>query len=313
MLTRFFCIVITKKELRVGGIILLLVILCSTTYQYFFPPPLGALPREPSKPVGASSGEQLYGRVIETALPWYYQPSARFNELRNEYEADLLVSAFRTTLPNPIYQEEDNVAVAAGYLAGTVVRPGEIFSLNVAIGPRTQGRGFGYGPMYINGEIGSTIGGGICKVATTMYNVVMLSDLQVIERHPHSMPVPYVPPGRDATIVWGAKDFRFKNNKETPVVIWSEVHNNTLFIALYGQYNPPIVEWYSEELGRNKTWTIERQNTSLPAGEVRVSEGYDGITVRTWVNVHYPNLPMERRDLGVDYYRPMPGLLEYGP
>ena len=247
-------------------------------------------------PAGTNGGDQLYGQILEVHLPWYDDPPVHLVELRQQYEAYLMVSAFRTTLPNPMYQEEDNVSVAAQYLAGTVILPGETFSLNRAIGPRTKARGFGYGPIYVNGHIDSAIGGGICKVATTMYNAVILADLQVIERHSHSMPVPYVPPGRDATIVWGAKDLRFKNNKKEAIVIWSETQNNTLFIALYGQYDPPLVEWHSEELSCNQTWTIKRRNSHPATGEVRLIEGCDGISVRTWVEIHYPDQPTQRRD-----------------
>ena len=106
-----------------------------------------------------------------------------------------------------------------------------------------------------------------------MFNVAVQADLQIVERHPHSMLVPYVPPGRDATILWAHKDLRFRNNKDTPIVIWSGVYGQTLFIALYGQYYPPLVEWHYEELGRNKTWVIKRQNPNLPTGEVRTMEG----------------------------------------
>ncbi len=264
-------------------------------------------------PSGASGKERLYGPVVEINLPWYHDPPSELQDIRDEHGASIFISAFRTTLPDPIYQEEDNVAVAAGYLSGNVVHPGQVFSLNKAIGQRTKARGFGPGPVYVNGNIGTTIGGGICKVATTMFNVAVQADLQIVERHPHSMLVPYVPPGRDATILWAHKDLRFRNNKDTPIVIWSGVYGQTLFIALYGQYYPPLVEWHYEELGRNKTWVIKRQNPNLPTGEVRTMEGYDGVSGRTWIQIYYPDQTMQKRDFGVDYYRPMPGLIEYGP
>lgn len=306
MVTRFFNIVINKKRVLAVGVTLLFF---ASLFSFCF----GSLSIKITEPTSANSGDELYGLVHESNLPWYYQPPTRFTELCDEHKAHCLVSAFRITLPHPMSEEEkENVSVAAQYLAGAVVLPGETFSFNKVIGQRTEERGFKYGPTYINGSIGSTIGGGICKVATTMYNVAVLSDLPIVERHPHSMLVSYVPPGRDATIVWGAKDFCFKNNKETPVVIWSEVYEKTLFIALYGQYDPPLVEWHCEELERNETWTIDQQNPSLPTGEMLMIEGYDGVSVRTWVDVYYPNQPMERRDLGVDYYNPMPGLVGFG-
>ncbi|NMA61377.1 MAG: VanW family protein [Firmicutes bacterium] len=263
--------------------------------------------------VGKASEEQLYGLVAEGDLPWFTSPSVDLNDLRTRYGANRLINAFRTTLPDPILQEEYNVATAAAYLAGTIVQPREVFSLNRAIGPRTKNRGFGPGPLYVNGTIGSTIGGGICKVATTMYNVAIHSDLPVIERHPHSMLVPYVPPGRDATVLWGSKDLQFINNRDHPLVIWAEMWDHTLYIAIYGQYDPPLVEWYSEEVSRIPTWTIRRKNSTLEPGETRLIEGAEGVSVKTWINIDCPSLPLVEKYLGMDSYRPLPNYLEYGP
>lgn len=263
--------------------------------------------------VGLSVGHRLYGLVAEQDLPWFAHPPVDLDDLRTRFGADRLINAFRTTLPDPILQEEHNVAIAASYLAGTTVQPQEVFSLNHAIGPRTKARGFGPGPLYVNGTIDSTIGGGICKVATTIYNLAIHSDLPVIERHPHSMLVPYVPPGRDATVLWGSKDLQFINNREHPLVIWAEVRDYTLYIAIYGQYDPPLIEWYSEEISRIPTWTIRRTNTNLKPGETRLVEGAEGIWVKTWINIDYPSLPLVQKYLGMDAYRPLPNYLEYGP
>ena len=264
-------------------------------------------------PVGAGLGNKLYGPVAEEDLPWYAAPPLDLTDARLRYSAYLFINAFRTTLPDPILQEEHNVTTAAEYLSGTVIEPGAIFSLNQAIGPRTKNRGFGPGPLYANGQIGTTTGGGICKVATTMYNLGVHSDLHLVERHPHSMPVPYVPPGRDATILWGLKDVRFLNNKGHPLVLWAAVQDTTLYIALYGQYDPPLVEWQREEMNRVPTWTIKRRNRNLAPGEMRSLEGAPGLTVRTWVEVEYPGGIKAKRELGVDYYRPLPNYIEYGP
>ena len=262
--------------------------------------------------VGLGEGNPLYSLVAEQDLPWFAKPPVDLNDLRTRFGADRLINAFRTTLPSPILQEENNVTTAASYLAGSVIQPREVFSLNSAIGPRTIDRGFGLGPLYINGTIDSTIGGGICKVATTMYNVAIHSDLPVIERYSHSMLVPYVPPGRDATVLWGSKDLQFINNRDHPLVIWAETYNSTLYIAIYGQYDPPLVEWHSEEVHRMPTWTIRRKNPALAPGEARLIQGAEGLSVKTWINIEYPNLPVMQKYLGMDSYRPLPNYLEYG-
>lgn len=263
----------------------------------------------PTKP----SAQQLYAYVTEENLPWLCEQPARLIQLQDEFSADKLVTAFRTILPDPLYAEEDNIAVAATYLAGTALLPGETASLNAIIGPYTTERGYKEGPTYMGSHIVGTVAGGVCKVASTLYNVIIASDLQVIERHPHSMMVPYVPPGRDATVAWGSKDFRFRNNRDTPVAFWATSSEGVLYIAMYGQFIPPQVEWHHQELARRPTWTIRRKNPALPKGATRLTEGYDAVTVRTWITVKYPNQRSERRDLGIEHYRAMPHILEFGP
>lgn len=265
-------------------------------------------------PVTADATPPLYGTVAETALPWVGDPPANLRRLQADIGADRLVAAFRTTLPNPIWDEADNVAQGAAYLAGTVVRPGQSVSLFAIIGPFTKERGYGDGPSYAAGRVVPSLGGGVCKIATALYNALVYSDLHILERKPHSMLVPYVPPGRDAAIATGAKDVRFRNDKDTPVLLWAEMKDTTLYIAVYGQYDPPTVEWHHEELSRQAAAPERRPNPDLPSGvEQLVFPGYDGVTVRTWLTIHRPGEPPERRDLGVDTYRPLPGVIEYGP
>lgn len=278
---------------------------------YFAPPKDTAVS---SVRVGSSLNNEglLYGLIAEDELPWSTNSPPDLNDLRTRYAADLFITAFRTTLPQPILEEQHNVEIAASYIAGKVIAPDEVFSLNRAIGSRTKKRGFGFGPVYQNGTIGSTLGGGICKVASTLYNVAVHSDLPIVERHNHSMLVPYVPPGRDATILWGLKDLRFLNDKGHPLILWAALEDDSLYIALYGQYDPPLVEWIVEELGKTPTWTVRRRNPKLPPGATQTFTGAEGKTVRTWITVEYPHLPPRRKNLGVDYYRPLPTYIEYG-
>lgn len=275
--------------------------------------PAVPLPEEPQCGLPGSLQEGLYGRVPDGSLPWSNEPPARLRELQQDHGAHTLVAAFRTTLPNPFFDEQENVALAARHLAGTVVGAGKTMSLNRVIGPYTQQRGYGTGPMYSGGRVVPSTGGGVCKVASTLYNAAVDAGLTIVERHPHSMPVPYVPPGRDAAVVWGYKDLRIANPYDTPVVIWAEVQGNTLYVAVYGSHVPPKVEWYHEELAREPTWTIRRPTPDLAPGDERVVfEGSDGVTVRTWLVVTGSDGLPVRKDLGVDRYRPMPRLEEYG-
>jgi len=234
-------------------------------------------------------------------------------ELRQHIGASRLVAAFHTQLPHPLWEEQHNVALGAHYLTGRIVEPGETFSLLRVIGPFTRERGYREGPTYVGAKVIPTVGGGVCKIATTLYNAVIYADLTVVERHPHSMPVPYVPPGRDAAIATGHKDFRFRNDTDAPLLLWAGMRGTALYIAFYGRHVAPRVEWGHEELGRQKTWTVRQASGTLPKGAERVvMEGHDGVTVRSWVTVTYPGQPPLRRELGVDTYRPLPRVVEYG-
>lgn len=255
-----------------------------------------------------------YAPVTAEEVPWAADPPARLLELQETHQAAKFIAGFRTTLPQPLFDEAHNIGLAAQKLAGHVVAPQQVFSVNDAVGPYTAARGFRMGPSYMGSRLVPTEGGGVCKISTALYNAVVLSGLEVVERHPHSMLVPYVPPGRDATVSWAAKDFRFRNNQDVPVVIWSQLDGLSLFVALYGQVDPPEVEWEHQVLSRQETWTIRQPNGRLPSGEEQVVlEGYPGMTVRTWLTIKYPDEDPVRRDLGIDTYLPMPRVIEYGP
>ncbi|MBE3577238.1 MAG: VanW family protein [Limnochordales bacterium] len=256
----------------------------------------------------------LYGQVTAAELPWSSTPPARLRLLQEEHGAARLVAAFRTTLPRPLYEELANVKRGAELLAGTVIQPGELFSINRALGPYTRARGYRDGPMYADGQLLRAEGGGVCKVATNLYNAAVLAGLEIVERHPHSMMVSYIAPGRDAAVTFGGKDLRIRNNQQAPVIIWSEVHGHTLYVAIYSNYQPPKITWEHQLISRSSPPLHRRAARDLPPGEERVVfPGYDSVTVRTWIVIHHTDRPAERRNLGVTYYRALPRVIEYGP
>lgn len=254
------------------------------------------------------------GPAYEDELPWARTPPPELVQLQQATGAVRLVGAFRVQFPAPLYEESENIAVAARYLAGTVLQPGRVLSVNAFLGPYTAERGYRAGPSYAGGRVVPSMGGGVCKVSTALYNAAVMAGVTVVERHPHSMPVPYAPPGRDAALAWGYKDLRLRVDADTPIVIWAAAHADSVYVALYGSYDPPRVEWHQEVLDRTPFPTVRRPNPELPPGEERVViQGIEGVTVRTAVTVAYPGRPAERRELGTDRYRPLPHVVEYGP
>ncbi len=127
---------------------------------------------------------------------------------------------------------------AIDLIDGTVVKPGEVFSINQAVGERTAERGFGMGHVFVDGKMEKQLGGGMCQVATTLFNAAMLADLKIVERHQHVRTVPYAPPGRDATVYWGQKDFKLANNTDAPLFISYRTTRTHAIVSLFGKATP---------------------------------------------------------------------------
>lgn len=144
------------------------------------------------------------------------------------------VSTFTTSF-NPFNTERTaNVKIAAQAINKSVILPGEEFSFNKVVGPRSKETGYKEALVIQNNLFIPGIGGGVCQVASTLYNNLLISNLKVVERRRHSLPVPYVSPGLDATVAYDLVDLRFRNNYEFPIIIRSHTTSNSLFIGLLG-------------------------------------------------------------------------------
>lgn len=244
-------------------------------------------------------------------LPW--EKDREFIKARLRNDTNVLLGAYRTVLKDPLPGEEYNVHLAANLLAGIVIKPDDIFSQNAAIGPYTEDKGFEKGPTYIGTTLTTTIGGGVCKIASTLYNVAVLSNLKITERHNHSMPVPYVPYGQDATVSYGSKDIRFLNNTGSDIMIWAQGIDNILYIAFYGSRPAPTVEWKHEVIEIRKAPVKYQLNPKLGSGSRKqLLEGMDGAVVKSWITVTSGD-NVNVRYMGISDYKPMPYLVEKGP
>lgn len=249
---------------------------------------------------------------IKGPLPW--DQDERFKALKSKYDTRYLMAAYRASLPDPILFERHNIDRAAHLVSGTIVQPGQVFSQNQTAGPYSTKRGFKPGPSYSGSRILPAVGGGVCKIASLLYNVSILSNVEIVERHPHSMTVPYVPPGQDATVTYGINDFKFRNTTKGPLMIWADSVGDTVYMAFYGQELPPKVTWQHQESNHSKAWSEVRYNNSIPPGTRKVAmEGHDGLTVHTWITIESSDGKKVRRDLGQSYYRSGPKIVEVNP
>jgi vancomycin resistance protein YoaR len=127
----------------------------------------------------------------------------------------------------------NNIRLATKAINNFVVFPGETFSFNKVVGKRTASKGYLRAPVIVRGEFSEDIGGGICQVSSTLFNAVDNAGLQIVQRFSHSRKVPYIPPGRDATVSWYGPDFVFKNKYNQPVLIQAKTIGHLLVIKVY--------------------------------------------------------------------------------
>lgn len=249
--------------------------------------------------------------VLVPELPW--EEDINFKEAKSVNDTPLLLAKFEVTLIDPLPGELYNAKLGVSQLAGTVLKPGEVFSQNNRLGPYTEAKGYQKGPTYFGGRVGETVGGGVCKIATLLYNVAILTNLQIIERHHHSMPVPYVPPGQDATVAYGVKDIKFKNNTNETLLIWAGSVEENFMIAIYGKTSPPKVNWEHRLLQETPFQKIYQQDASIPKGTEKIlMKGVKGSLVETKLTIEYSDGRIEERPMGRSWYNPMPEVILKG-
>ncbi len=127
-----------------------------------------------------------------------------------------------------------NVENATSFINGTILYPGETFSVHDTISPIALDNGYAMAGAYENGTVVESVGGGVCQVSSTLYNAVIRAELEVVERFPHSMTVHYVEPSQDAAIAGDYKDFKFKNNQDTPIYLEGYTVNKHVYFNVYG-------------------------------------------------------------------------------
>lgn len=149
-----------------------------------------------------------------------------------------------------------NLEIASKAISGTIVQPGQTFSFNNVVGPRTSSRGYKSAPVFSgSNSTENGIGGGICQVASTMFNCALNANVGIIERHQHSQRVSYVPLGRDAAIYGTVQDFRWKNTTKYPIRVIMTVKNGKITCSFYTcvKAKPAKVSLKVTQSGKNFT------------------------------------------------------------
>ena len=234
------------------------------------------------------------------------KPAITVKNLPQEAFPDLL-GTYHTSYATSIANRKTNISLASQSVNGFVLMPGEIFSYNGTVGQRTPARGYKEAGVYVNGRVETGYGGGICQVSSTLYNAVLLANLEIVARTNHMFQPGYVPSGQDATVSWGAPDFQFKNNREYPVRIAITADGSTITASIYGvkTENDYTVKVVSSVVGTIPFTTEYEDDSSLPAGATKVIQGgSNGCRTETYKILYRDGNEVSRVRVSSDTYRP---------
>lgn len=186
---------------------------------------------------------------------------------------------------------KNNVKLAGEKCSGVILLPGEEFSYNKVVGKRTKAAGFGEAGAYLNGETVQEVGGGVCQASSTIYNAIVLSNLEITERHNHTFISSYVPIGRDATVSWGGPDFKFKNNQKYPIKLIVSYSNSQLYAKVLGTNVDGIrVEFTSTRTATTGYNTKYETDPNLPEGTEQIkSKGSGGAKAVSYRKIYDKN------------------------
>jgi vancomycin resistance protein YoaR len=204
-----------------------------------------------------------------------------------------------------------NVENGCKLINGTLLYPGDEFSTYDTIKPFTEANGYYPAGSYLNGKVVESLGGGICQVSTTLYNAVLLSELDVTERNNHSMIVTYVKPSMDAAIAESSgKDFKFVNNYDDPIYIEGVTAGKEITFTIYGVDTRDAghkVTYISETLTTTQPDHEEiTASSSMAIGEIDVQSAHVGYTAQLWKVVTENGVEVSREVINKSTYKVSP-------
>lgn len=198
-----------------------------------------------------------------------------------------------------------NIKLAAEAVTGHIIPPDGIFSFNEVVGERTGDKGYKEAPIFYDSQIVPGMGGGICQLSSTIYNLALLSDLEIIERANHSLPVDYVPLGRDATVNYGSIDLKFKNNSQGFLLLHAEIDGDTLRVMFFGPNKfANNIELFSETVKTISPPVYTKKDVYLEKGTTRVKQGTPGYQVRLW-KIYNDGVEATKQLISADSYQPI--------
>lgn len=225
------------------------------------------------------------------------------------------ISSFTTAFKPSDINRTENIRIATGQTNGALILPGDVFSMNKALGPRVVSKGYKEAPVIINGTVEPGLAGGICQVTTTIYNAALLSNLEILERRQHGLTVSYVGVGRDATISGDYIDFKFRNTNKYPIYIYATIGKSTLTVSFYGVNEHPgqLVQITSEVTERIKPDIEYIYDSNIENGEkITEVKPITGIKSKTYKKVFQNGKLVSTELISSDFYKPVKGKIRVG-
>lgn len=229
-----------------------------------------------------------------------------------------VLGTFTTDFSSSGAARSTNLTVGAEKINGHLLMPGETLSGYECLQPFTTANGYRAAAAYENGQVVDSIGGGVCQIATTLYNMALNAELEITQRQNHSMIVTYVKPSQDAAIAGTYKDIKITNNYGTPIYVEGYTSGRKLTFTVYGKETRPEnrkVEYVSETLGRTDPGEPQQivDNTLPPGAQVKVQSSHTGLRSRLWKVVYVDGVETERTLLHTDTYNASKAIYRVGP
>lgn len=267
-----------------------------------------ALVNEIKSKINGSTDEmeiKIEAKVVEKAPKKTKQDLEKINTL---------ISTFSTSFATSSTARATNLKVAAAAINGTVLMPGETFSFNNTIGSTTPDKGYKLAPVIINNEHEMGYGGGVCQIATTLYNSILRANLKVAERHHHSLPSSYVKLGLDATVASPYLDFKFTNSFNSPIYIRGYAANKNMYFCIYSAAAEKkyTYTFTSESTTIPAAYTIKKDNTLEEGKENIIKKAIDGHKVKIYKNTIDGSKLIKTELIYSDTYEPVKGIKSIG-
>lgn len=227
------------------------------------------------------------------------------------------ISSYTTSYKSSSAERATNVELSANAINGTILMPGESFSFNNVVGPRTKERGYKDAAIIIGNVYESGLGGGICQTSSTLHQAVVRAGIIPTQRRNHTLPTSYMPLGFDAAVAWGSLDYVFKNTYNFPILIDVSTSGRNLTISIYGDVTQ-VNKTYtiSTEVYETVAFTTKTINddTLAKGKQVVDKNGVNGNRVRVYVVAKdkYTGETLEKKLVWNDYYVPQQKVIRVG-